>query len=376
MRVLYGVVGEGMGHALRSQVVIDHLIARGHRVRIVSSQRAADYLARRYSGVHRIHGFFLRSKNNRVQRLRTLGSNLWHGALALPRQIGAYADVLEEFEPEAVISDFDSWTYGYAKAHRLPVFSIDNAQSIHRCAHPSALIAGQESNFRLARSLVAAKLPRCDHYFVLSFVPARVTKERTSVHAPVLRPEILRARPKSGEHLLVYQTSEGYYQLAAALREIGLECRVYGMRRRLEEEVVDGNLRYRPFDAATFAEDLRSARAVITGGGFTTISEALHLGKAVLSIPVEKNFEQILNARYLAHQGFGECAPAASVEVLHRFLRNVERYSDAVSMYPRQGNNSSLLSQLDSFLHVDEGSIARRLISGKEWEQAYSGVLQ
>jgi len=30
MRLLYGVVGDGMGHATRSRVVITHLLARGH----------------------------------------------------------------------------------------------------------------------------------------------------------------------------------------------------------------------------------------------------------------------------------------------------------------------------------------------------------
>jgi len=32
MKILYGVVGEGMGHAIRSRVVLDHLLATGHEV--------------------------------------------------------------------------------------------------------------------------------------------------------------------------------------------------------------------------------------------------------------------------------------------------------------------------------------------------------
>jgi nicotinate phosphoribosyltransferase len=37
MKILYGVVGEGMGHATRSKVTIEHLIAKGHSVKIVVS---------------------------------------------------------------------------------------------------------------------------------------------------------------------------------------------------------------------------------------------------------------------------------------------------------------------------------------------------
>ena len=42
MRILYGVVGEGMGHAMRSRVVLEHLFGQGHEVEIMVSGRASD----------------------------------------------------------------------------------------------------------------------------------------------------------------------------------------------------------------------------------------------------------------------------------------------------------------------------------------------
>jgi uncharacterized protein (TIGR00661 family) len=57
-RILYGVAGEGMGHAIRSRVVIDHL-ARSHDVQVVVSGRAHDYVKARERdrlGVNRIWG--------------------------------------------------------------------------------------------------------------------------------------------------------------------------------------------------------------------------------------------------------------------------------------------------------------------------------
>jgi UDP:flavonoid glycosyltransferase YjiC (YdhE family) len=35
MKILYGVVGEGMGHAIRSQVVIKKLLDNGHDIQIM-----------------------------------------------------------------------------------------------------------------------------------------------------------------------------------------------------------------------------------------------------------------------------------------------------------------------------------------------------
>ncbi len=50
MKILYGVVGEGMGHAMRSRVVLEHLVAQGHELEIMASGRATDFLSKRFSG--------------------------------------------------------------------------------------------------------------------------------------------------------------------------------------------------------------------------------------------------------------------------------------------------------------------------------------
>ena len=44
MRILYGVQGEGMGHAMRAGVVLTELV-REHDVRVVASGRGFGYLA-------------------------------------------------------------------------------------------------------------------------------------------------------------------------------------------------------------------------------------------------------------------------------------------------------------------------------------------
>ena len=72
MKILYGVVGEGMGHAMRSRVVLDHLVEQGHEIEIMASGRAEQYLAKRYEGVNRIHGFHIIYEDNRVRRGSTV----------------------------------------------------------------------------------------------------------------------------------------------------------------------------------------------------------------------------------------------------------------------------------------------------------------
>ena len=40
MKILYGVVGEGMGHAMRSRVVLEHLVGAGHDVQVMCVNHA------------------------------------------------------------------------------------------------------------------------------------------------------------------------------------------------------------------------------------------------------------------------------------------------------------------------------------------------
>ncbi len=362
MRILYGVTGEGMGHAMRSRVVLEHLVAAGHEVEIMVSNRAADYLGQRFAGVNKIHGLHMISDENRIRRGKTLWSNILKGATGVPRNISAYFELVERFEPEVVISDFESWTYLYGKNHRLPVISIDNMQIINRCEHPEEVLRGERANYAFTKTFVKSKLPFCDHYLITTFFHPEVDKKNTSLHPPILRPEILAAKPSPGEHLLVYQTKAGYEALMTALQKSGVECRIYGMRRDIASEEIEGNLRFRPFSEDGFIEDLATARAVVAGSGFTLMGEAVYLRKPMLAIPLEGQFEQLLNARYLEHEGYGQAAGETIDEnALSQFLGEVPRYQEALAGYSQDGNRD-LLDAVDH--HLDKaaaGLYAKRI---------------
>jgi uncharacterized protein (TIGR00661 family) len=348
-RILYGVAGEGMGHAIRSRVVIEHL-AKQHDVQVVVSGRAHDYLKARERdrlGVNKIWGLSIVYDDNEVRNFRTFLENVKGAALGgWPRNVKAYFDLTDDFRPEVVVSDFESWSHLYARTHRIPCVSVDNNQIVNRCEHAPEILAGHEADYLVAKAVVKAKLPGCFRYLIATFFHPRIAKARTSLHPPVLRPEILAARPERGDHLLVYQTSTSNEALPDVLRQAGLECRIYGLRRDLTADLVDGNLRYRPFSEPTFIEDLRTARAVLSGGSFTLMSEAVYLHKPMLSVPVKRQFEQVLNSRYLEALGYGRAADAIDPGVLREFLDAVPACERALAAY-RQDGNVELLAALD-----------------------------
>jgi uncharacterized protein (TIGR00661 family) len=337
MRILYGVTGEGMGHATRSSVILEHL-TKEHEVHVVVSGRARDYLAQRFENVHKIWGLTIQYEGNSVKKLGTFLENLKGAIKGLPANVKAYFDLVDEFNPDAVISDFESFSYLYGANHMLPVISVDNMQIINRAKHDPALLAGHEKDFELTRGIVKSKLPGCYHYLVTTFFYPPLRKDRTTLLPSILRPEILAAKSEPGEHLLVYQTATTNTELMDSLKRSGLPCRVYGVRRGIKADQVEQNLTFRPFSEKDFIEDLRTARAVVAGGGYTLMSEAVYLHKPLLSLPVQGQFEQTLNALYLQRLGYGRHATALDQPTLEAFLAEVPRCAEALKGYQQEGN--------------------------------------
>ena len=164
MKILYGVVGEGMGHATRSKVVVSHLLSRGHEVKIVVSGRAHAYLSRVFPDVEEIAGLRMIYEENAVKRGRTFRNflkelPLWGG---WAENFEVLTRIEQSFDADVCVSDFESLAYLYGQRHGLPVISIDNMQVINRCTLEVEIPDDERLNFYVAKGIVKAKLPGSD----------------------------------------------------------------------------------------------------------------------------------------------------------------------------------------------------------------------
>jgi uncharacterized protein (TIGR00661 family) len=340
MRILYGAVGEGLGHATRSGVVAEHLIAQGHQVKMVASGRAFPYLAERLPDVEEIWGFSFALQDGQVDTWQTILKNVRGAKGGLPENWKQGDAISKTFAPELAITDFDGFAYAVARRRRIPVVSLGNIQMVARCEHEAAIVEGVRAPYVQARAFVASKLPRASRYLILTFFHPRIRAKRTELVAPVLREEIVAARPEPGEHLLAYgrMAQESFDALAAT----GVPAFVYGARDGLTEEVVEGSLTFKPFSNDGFVDDLRTCRGVVASAGFSLMCEAVYLGKPMLAIPLAGQFEQVMNARYLERLGYGIAADSVDAPALHRFLEGQERHLDALAGYEQDGNAATL----------------------------------
>ncbi len=340
MRILYGAVGEGLGHATRSGVVARHLLEQGHEVKMVASGRALPYLQAQLPDVEEIWGLSFALEHGSVSAWKTLTTNVRGGLRGVPADWRHGEQLARSYAPHLVIVDFDGFAYLFAKSHRIPVISVDNIQMVDRCRHDADLLRGIHKSYLAARAFVAAKVPHADHYLITTFFRPPVRKKRTTLIPSILRGEILAARPEPGEHLLVYgRISE---TAIGALEGSGVPCLVYGARDGLTEDVRERNLRYRPFANEAFVDDLRTCRGVVASAGYSLMSEAVYLRRPMLALPLAGQFEQEMNARYLERMAFGTAADSLDEAALERFLEREPMHEEALAGYLQDGNRETL----------------------------------
>lgn len=338
--ILYGVNGEGSGHSTRAKEVISHLQQKGHTLHVASFDRGKQNLAPSFD-VTEIYGLRIAYVDNQVRYKRTIAKNFMSAPRAA-RSFRRLSRLVDEWKIDLVVTDFEPLSCRVARHKRLPVISIDNQ---HVLTNTDVSYPRQYRRDAAAVKLVTRMMtPRADAYVVLSFFPANVRKKETFLFPPILRQEILQARPVQGEHVLVYVTSPSP-ELAKLLKSVRCSFIAYGFGRDGD----DGNIVFKKPSLTSFFEDLTSCRAIIANAGFSLLSEALYLGKPYLAVPVKHQFEQILNAYYVQKMGYGAYWEDLNKERVESFLFNVPLYEEGLQSYPRH-DNSALLTKLESLI--------------------------
>ena len=173
------------------------------------------------------------------------------------------------------------------------------------------------------------------HIMTSFFFPRVKPRKNAVIYPPVIREEIYKLKPTTGDHIIVYQTSKESIRLVERLKALDEKFIVYGFNK----DEVDENLTYKKFNEDEFYDDLASAKAVVCNGGFTFITEAITLKKPIYSVPAIGNFEQTLNGFYVQKLGYGEYHEKMSVKKLKIFLKRLDTYQNKLNKVKVYNNN-------------------------------------
>lgn len=346
-RILYGIHGTGHGHAMRGLTLARSMPQ--HEFLFVANDDAVKVLEPEFP-VARLPNLGTRFKNYKVDFGATIAN-------AIPilknrrKYIGQGLDIIGKFKPDACMTDLEYFVPAAAKAAGLPCLTLDHQHVLTCCRHdlPADM---------LWDSFIQGVTPRwlfrpTEASLLISFYAPPVLPQYNAIVAPpILRQQVLRLAPSDEGHIVAYQSNSTDTRLIDFLRNTGRTAYVYGYRDRAGRS---GNVIFKKNSEEEFLDLLGSCSYVVQGGSHTLMSEALHLGKPILSIPLKAMIEQRLNALYLERLGYGMRADMMRLNraLLENFENNLGSYRAKIAERPANGNKL-VFSLVDAFAKTGE----------------------
>lgn len=338
--IFYCVCSEGMGHAIRTGVIVDKIKDK-YDVYIFSSDRAFKYLNSKFDNVYKIGGFNTVYINNKVNNLKTLSDAIKRNPTNMKLGYETLYKKARQLRPNIIVTDFEIYATSVSKLLNIPLISLDNIHMITQTKidYPKKHYV----EMLKAKGVIKTYVVKPKFHILTSFFYPKIRPRKNAViYPPIIREDILKLEPREGNHIIVYQTSRESEKLVRKLKGLKNEqFIVYGFNKNEK----DGNLTYKEFNEDEFYDDLASAKAVICNGGFTFISEAIHLKKPIYSVPAIGNFEQTLNGFYVQKLGYGEYHEVMSAKRVANFLKRLPKYQQKLEKV-KKTNNDGIVHEL------------------------------
>lgn len=310
MKIFYAIQATGNGHISRAVQLYPYLKKFGTVDFFMSGNNAS---------LNVDIPIKYKSKGCSLHYTKCGGLDYWKIAKNInPVKMYRDAKVLPLSDYDMVINDFDSVTALASKLQK-----VKSVQFGHQASFKSKLTPRSENN-NLMGELVLQKYAPATKYLGLHF-----KEYDTFIHPPIIKDDIINATPTDLNHISVYLPSFDKECLQTAFSKVG-DVQFHWFLNDVRNPYTIGNITYFPVNQKLFNESLINCHGIITGGGFETPAEALYLNKKVLSIPIQKHYEQECNAAALKLLG----VPVLS-KVGDYFHVEIENWLNGKIEYPK-----------------------------------------
>lgn len=283
MKILYGVQGTGHGHISRARVVLPKLrelaevdvLISGYNFHMDLDGEIA-YKARGISLTYDSKG----SVDFLETALRLKPIKLIQDIQSVP--VNEYDFFVNDFEPVT------AWA---AQSAGIPCVGISHqaaflSQKVPRPKRKSLIGEGVMKHFAPLTAAVGSHYLRYDDF----------------IEPPIIRQQIKDLNPVLGDHVTVYLPAFNHDILCSIFNKVKqVEWHIFSPT--CSSEYRKRNVIIKPIGKDTFLKSFESCVGIVSSTGFETTSEAMYLGKKLLTIPIRNQYEQLCNAIALEELG-------------------------------------------------------------------------
>lgn len=283
MKIFYAVQATGNGHISRAMELLPYLREKGEVDIFLSGSNST--LSLDAPVKYRSQGLSLYYKCDG-------GLDYWRMTRAYsPLRIRKEVSELPVEEYDIVLNDFDYITSAACAKKGVPSVNFGHqasfvSENTPRPANRNKIGEWILRNYAKAERNAGLHFDRYDDF----------------IFTPVIKQSILEAQPTDGSYVTVYLPAYCEPQLRNLFNKLP-DFKFDIFSRETDQVRTEGHITFKPVNKPLFNESLIHCTGIITGGGFETPAEALHLGKKVLSIPIRGQYEQLCNAAALEKLG-------------------------------------------------------------------------
>jgi uncharacterized protein (TIGR00661 family) len=347
MRFVFLVQGEGRGHMTQAIALKQALCAQGHEVAVtlIGKSRRREipkFFSTAMGGeVYGFHSpnFHTHSNAKGIAILPTLLGNVLKSRKYI-RSLRYVHRWMQKVEPDAIINfyDFLGGLYSLIYKPSCPFHVIGHQYLAYHPDFPFAPGLFPRLLFKLCNRITSF---RANTFLALSYAPySSPERPNLKVLPPLLRKEVFDLEPSNQGFLLVYLVNAGYGEDIIQWHQSHPDVKLHCFWDKPEHKDVwspHENLSFHPIDDRKFLKFLASCRAYICTAGFESVCEALYLGKPIMTIPVEGQYEQACNALDASQLG----------QVMSSSTYDIDRFLDFMAALDYDAGDSNTLENSD-----------------------------
>ena len=315
MKILYAIQGTGNGHISRSKEVLKYLVKEADVDILVSESQHEVNLG--FKVKYQLEGLgFVFGKTGGIDYYNSI-------IKARPNKflLDIYDLPVEDYN--VVISDFEPIASWACKRKKKPYISLS-----HQTAFVSELMPRPEKINTFAEFIIKWYAP------VSIPIGLHYKKYDNFIETPIIREEVRHADVKNMGHYTVYLPSFDEKYLTGRLNRIDAKWELFSKHYK-GKPYNEKNVTINPINNEHFVKSLATCEGILCNSGFETPSEALYLGKKILTIPMKGQYEQECNAEALSRLGIKNLN-----SIDNDFEKHIEEWLNSDFVYPAEFKNN------------------------------------
>ena len=343
MKVVIGICGIGMGHAIRQTPVINFLLNQGAQIIVFSFGEALRYIKKTFPQIPSFDVFvpFIATNKFGVLYEKTAQHSINQSVFFYEHNFGIMQKAFDIFKgkPDFIVSDYEPVSAQFSYTTNSKLITLDQQSKFLMGFFPDIGQYGHKEEADRLRLF----FPKADKRYATSFFKVSQGKKEMDVTIipSFVRKEIeelrvLRSKEKEKDGILVYfssfipmkQSSEEIISILAKIKENFTIFTSQPSFLKFKGNLPK-NIEIFESTTTTFITKLSKVKAVISTGGHNFLSELMFLNVPVYVCPLA-NYEQHYSAKIVHDNSFGIASEFIKQDLLNTFIENIDVFQQNI----------------------------------------------